>query len=65
LCDAQGCKVIDGPRILYFDPGHLSEYGGQFLADHASAELRKLLAPQIGGEQKRPVRAAIPAQASR
>ncbi|WP_180937538.1 acyltransferase family protein [Herbaspirillum seropedicae] len=43
LCDEHGCKVIDGPRILYFDPGHLSAYGAQYLADHAGDALRRLL----------------------
>ncbi|WP_258398131.1 acyltransferase family protein [Herbaspirillum rubrisubalbicans] len=43
LCDQHGCKVIDGLRILYFDPGHLSQYGAQFLADHAGQAVRRLL----------------------
>ena len=43
MCGKGGCKVIDGPRILYFDAGHLSNYGGEFLADHADRELSDLL----------------------
>lgn len=43
LCDQHGCKVIDGPRILYFDAGHLSQYGARYLADHAAEALRQLL----------------------
>lgn len=43
LCGKGGCKVIDGPRILYFDAGHLSVYGAEFVADHADRELSDLL----------------------
>jgi len=35
--------VIDGPRILYFDAGHLSVYGAEFVADHADRALSDLL----------------------
>lgn len=43
FCNREDCKVIDGPRILYYDPGHLSAFGAEFLANRASDELSALI----------------------
>ena len=45
LCDEKICKVTDGTRIYYVDHEHFSVYGGQFLADAAKDDLKKLLVP--------------------
>ena len=45
LCDETSCKVTDGTRIYYVDHEHFSVYGGQFLADAAKDDLKKLLDP--------------------
>ena len=43
LCDETSCKVTDGTRIYYVDHEHFSVFGGQFLADAAKDDLKKLL----------------------
>ena len=43
LCDEASCKVTDGTRIYYVDHEHFSVFGGQFLADAAKDDLKKLL----------------------
>jgi peptidoglycan/LPS O-acetylase OafA/YrhL len=43
LCEGGDCKVIDGPRILYYDAGHLSAFGAEFLATRAELELLALV----------------------
>ena len=45
LCDETSCKVTDGTRIYYVDHEHFSVFGGQFLADAAKDDLKKLLGP--------------------
>ncbi len=42
MCDSQQCKTTDGERIYYLDHEHFSLFGGQFLAQAASDDLRKL-----------------------
>lgn len=43
LCDEVECKIIDGNKILYSDEGHLSIYGGQFIAQKGKSDLLKLI----------------------
>ncbi|HMS27051.1 MAG TPA: acyltransferase family protein [Burkholderiaceae bacterium] len=47
LCDTATCKVTDGPRILYLDHEHFSEFGGPYIANQASKELRQILNPVL------------------
>lgn len=42
FCDAVSCKIIDGNKILSADGGHLSIYGGEFLANQGRVELNKI-----------------------
>ena len=42
MCDATTCKVTDGRQIYYVDHEHFSIFGGQFLANAAKDDLRKL-----------------------
>ena len=43
LCDPKECKIIDGNKVLYSDEGHLSIYGGQFIAQKNKTQLLKLI----------------------
>jgi SGNH domain (fused to AT3 domains) len=43
MCDGLSCKVTDGTRIYYLDHEHFSLFGGQFLADVAKDDLKRLL----------------------
>ena len=45
MCDAISCKVTDGTSIYYVDHEHFSVFGGQFLAEVAKDDLKKLLVP--------------------
>ena len=45
MCDAISCKVTDGTSIYYVDHEHFSVFGGQFLAEVAKNDLKKLLVP--------------------
>ncbi|VVD75326.1 O-acetyltransferase OatA [Pandoraea horticolens] len=42
LCAEGRCKMLDGQRLLWSDGGHMSWYGGQYLARHAVADLRRV-----------------------
>ena len=43
LCTSGECKVINGQKILYEDAGHLSVFGGEYLAAHGGKRLDMLL----------------------
>ena len=44
LCDEKACRVSEGKKIFYNDEsGHLSTFGGEYLALHARDRLRYLL----------------------
>ncbi|MEW6562208.1 MAG: acyltransferase family protein [Pseudomonadota bacterium] len=43
MCDTMRCRTMDGQRILSVDGGHLSAYGGEYLAEHGRARLHELL----------------------
>ena len=43
LCDPKECKIIDGNKVLYSDEGHLSIYGGQFIAQKNKAQLLQFI----------------------
>lgn len=45
LCGNQLCTVVDGQYVLWSDSGHMSQYGGQYLARRAKAELSILAGP--------------------
>ena len=47
LCNEMACKVTDGPRILYLDHEHLSEFGGPYLAKQAQKDLQIILNPAL------------------
>ena len=42
MCNGETCKINDGVRIYYVDHEHFSIFGGQFLANAAKDDLRKL-----------------------
>lgn len=42
LCSTENCTVIDKNRILWSDGGHMSQYGGQFLARQSDESLVKI-----------------------
>lgn len=43
FCDEFECKIIEDGKIFSADGGHMSVFGGEFLAQKASFELKKLL----------------------
>ena len=47
LCNEMACKVTDGPRILYLDHEHFSEFGGPYLANQAQKDLQIILNPAL------------------
>jgi hypothetical protein len=47
LCNEMACKVTDGPRILYLDHEHFSEFGGPYLANQAQKDLQLILSPSL------------------
>jgi hypothetical protein len=42
LCKAAFCTVVEQGRIFYTDEGHMSPFGGAFLAQHGKNELDQL-----------------------
>jgi peptidoglycan/LPS O-acetylase OafA/YrhL len=46
LCNTAFCTVAEHGRILYADEGHLSPFGGEFLAQHGKNELDQLFRRQ-------------------
>lgn len=42
LCENGSCKMLDGHKLLWSDGGHMSWYGGQYLARHALTDLRRV-----------------------
>ena len=45
LCNQTECKIIDDNEVLYSDEGHLSIYGGKFIARSGKTQLLQLLNP--------------------
>lgn len=41
LCDEKICKVAENRKIFYIDDGHMSEQGGEFLAEKSFATLQE------------------------
>lgn len=46
LCNDTTCTVAEDNKIYYADEGHLSTFGGMFLANKARSDLDALFAPQ-------------------
>ncbi|CAN1517383.1 COG1835 Predicted acyltransferases [Methylophilaceae bacterium] len=43
LCNNEQCAVMDGNQILYIDGGHMSAFGGKFLATRDKEKLMNLI----------------------
>jgi hypothetical protein len=43
FCNEVECKTIESGKIFFADAGHLSIFGGDFLATKGNLELKKLL----------------------